>query len=438
MGSHAEKQYVVKTVKLFEGLLVGSNLLESTPGATVSLALSVMGNKIKRKFAIDPITYVYGMDLAYIQSETLERKGAGKGTKKVDLKRSFAKLAQLFGPTIKACVVDKQRPVRPSDFDDAGLQSLAEATYAYQTNRMCQIWESDPQFADFAKDLSTPSFTFAPYFYTPYGESAAWADWHKVNVGLAAKYQRFDGQGHGIVCVGPKILNSKRDALALTQDYIDTGIGTFWFWFSTLSEEKIPVERLKVLVAVIDLLREAKKRVYNLHGGFLSALLSKKGMAGFSHGVGYGESKDVVPVIGVTVPTVNYHLIPLHVRVPILEIQRALGALNISDADDFHEKICGCTVCRGVLNGDLKNLAQFGDFVLKVGNTRESQTPDSAKKCRFHFLLARAQEIETVAKGSSASLKAELESVASEYTSLPTYLGLSSRSSHLRIWNSVL
>ena len=275
MGSHAEKQYVVKTIKLFEGLLVGSNLLESTPGATVSLALSIMG-KLKRQFVINPITYVFGMDLAYIQSETIERKGAGKGKRESRSQEVLRQTRPAIWADDQICVVDKQRPVRPGDFDDKGMGDLAEATHAYQTNRMRQIWESDPQFADFARDLSTPSFTFAPYFYTAYGESAAWGDWHKLNIGLAAKYSSLDHQGHAVVCIGPKILNSKQDALALTKDYIDTGITAFWLWFSTLSEEKITAEKLGVLVAIIELLRDANRKVYNLHGGFLSALLSKE------------------------------------------------------------------------------------------------------------------------------------------------------------------
>ena len=439
MGSHAEKQYVLKTLKRFRGILVGSNLLESTPGATVSLALAIIG-KLKRQFAIDPMTYVFGMNLSYIQSETIDRTSANKGKKKVDLKKSFSKLARLFGKAITASVIDKRRPVRPADFDASLIKDLARTTYDYQVNRMREIWQSDPQFADFAMELTSPSFTFAPYFFTPYGDDQTWEAWHELNVSLAAEYAALDdkSKGHAIVCIGPKLLTSKQDALSVTKDYIDAGSDALWFWFSTLSEEKITAEKLKVLIAILDLLNEAKKKVYNLHGGFWSALLSKKGMTGFSHGVGYGESKDVTPVIGVTVPTVNYHLPPLHVKVPILEVERALGSLNVNDADDFHERICDCTVCRGVLNGDLKNLGQFGDFVLKVGNTRESQTPDSAKKCRFHFLLARAKEIDKVGAESSASLKAELAAIAAQYVSLPAYLGLGSRASHLKIWNSFL
>jgi len=188
----------------------------------------------------------------------------------------------------------------------------------------------------------------------------------------------------------------------------------------------------------IDSFKDAGRRVYNMHGGYLSALLSKRGLTGFSHGVGYGESKDVVPVIGVIVPVVNYHYPPLHIRTGIAEIERALTELGISDADDFHEKVCDCTVCKGVIAGDLKNLRQFGEFVLKVGNSRESQTPDSAKKCRLHFLLARRKELDHVAELTAADLKQELRDTAKEYAGLPGYLTLQSKARHLNVWAKAL
>src|SRR6266700_8263857 len=114
LGSHSEKQYVIKTFRLFHGVLVGANLLESTPGATVSFALNVIGQK--RAFAIDPMTYTFGMDLDYIKSETIDRT-KGKKTTKFGLKKSFVKLAEEFGNPVSDAV-EKDRPVKPSDFDD--------------------------------------------------------------------------------------------------------------------------------------------------------------------------------------------------------------------------------------------------------------------------------------------------------------------------------
>ena len=38
LGSHAEKDYFLKTVEYWDGLIVGANLLEAAPGATARAA----------------------------------------------------------------------------------------------------------------------------------------------------------------------------------------------------------------------------------------------------------------------------------------------------------------------------------------------------------------------------------------------------------------
>jgi hypothetical protein len=129
---------------------------------------------------------------------------------------------------------------------------------------------------------------------------------------------------------------------------------------------------------------------------------------------------------------------PLHIRVGVPEIERALSELGISDADDFHAKVCDCTVCKGVLAGDLKNLKQFGDLVLKVGNQKKSQTPDSAKKCRLHFILARRKEIDHVSELTAEELKQELKDTAAGYAALPGYLTLQAKARHLNTWAKIL
>src|SRR5438093_6450539 len=123
LGSHSEKQYVIKTFCLFHGVLVGANLLESTPGATVSFALTVIGQK--KAFAIDPMTYTFGMNLDYIKSETIDRT-KGKKTTKFRLKNSFVKLAKEFGNPVSDAV-EKDRPVKPNDFDGDTTAAFCES-----------------------------------------------------------------------------------------------------------------------------------------------------------------------------------------------------------------------------------------------------------------------------------------------------------------------
>jgi hypothetical protein len=436
LGSHAEKQYVLKTFHLFSGVLFGANLLESTPGATVSFAIKV-GGKGKR-FAVDPMTYTFGMDLEYIKSETMDRTAKRAGATKKGLKRSFAKLAQEYGAVIERSV-KKDRPVNPDDFDDDSIRDLCESTYTYQGERMLTYFDADVQLQQFANECPSPDFVFAPYFYIPY-RAGGWRKWHELNLKLVSAFADIDGEieKHGVICIDQYVLDNEEDFLRICEKFLDADVPAFWLWLSALTEEKISDSRVRTLTKVVKMFAEADRKLYNMHGGYLSALLGKQGLTGFSHGVGYGEGKDVVPVVGVVVPTVNYHYPPLHIRTSILEIERALSELGISDTDDFHEKVCDCTVCKGVLAGDLKNLRQFGEFILKIGNQRESQTPDSAKKCRLHFLLARRKEIDHVAEFTAAQLKQELGDAATEYAALPGYLTLQAKSRHLNTWAKAL
>jgi hypothetical protein len=148
---------------LFEGVLIGANLLESTPGATVSLSLNLLG--AGRKLAIDPMTYTFGMSLAYIKSETLDRTSTVKGARKVGLKKSFAALAKRYGNPITS-IVSKNRSVSPADFTPSNMPGFCRAIFEYQANRMREHCEADPQLREVAAECPTPSFVFAPYFYS--------------------------------------------------------------------------------------------------------------------------------------------------------------------------------------------------------------------------------------------------------------------------------
>lgn len=438
LGSHSEKQYVLRTAKLFDGVIVGANLLESTPGATVSLAMNILG-RFKKQFAIDPITYTFGMDLRYIQSETIDRASGKLGKKKTGLKKSFVALAERLGEPLTEVVLKKNRSVKPSDFTPSLIREFSKAVLDYQAARMRTYGESDPQLKELADHLIPPSFLFAPYFYVRFeGNRGGWQEWHELNLALAGSFAAIDCEmpRHAVLCIDASILSARTELLQIADGYIQSRCEACWVWISNFAEQFAGEEEVRNLVQLCHRFSDAGVELYNMHGGFLSVLLSKHGMTGLSHGVGYGESKDVVPIIGVTVPTVTYHLPPLHVRTPMLDLERALTKLQIRNADDFHRKVCDCTVCKGILRGDINNIHEFGDMVIKVGNKRESQTADSAKKCRFHYLLARKKEIERMSASSLADVKRGLNEAHREYGSLPAYLNIRSKADHLRTWAS--
>jgi hypothetical protein len=219
---------------------------------------------------------------------------------------------------------------------------------------------------------------------------------------------------------------------------MDSGCDAAWYWVSNLREEDITPSELENLTYLVDAAQENEFELRNMHGGFLSALLSKRGLSGFSHSIGYGESKDVFPVSAGALPTVNYHYNPLHTKSSVPDIERGFSTLGIVDADSFHELVCDCSICKGTLKGNLRNFRKFGDMVLKPNNRRESQTPDSAKRCRFHFLLARKKELDLVNGTSTRSLRDLINETVKEYQALPTIMRLREKSDSLALWVKAL
>jgi hypothetical protein len=133
---------------------------------------------------------------------------------------------------------------------------------------------------------------------------------------------------------------------------------------------------------------------------------------------------------------VSYHFNPLHVKASVPDIERAFSILGIQTAAEFHKTVCDCSICVGTLRGDLRNFRKFGELTLKAGNRRESQTAESAKRCRFHFLLARRKELVLVNQSSRDQLAVLLGATIAEYDQLPVSIKLRERNYALKMWMS--
>jgi hypothetical protein len=431
LGSHAEKDYLLKTIGLFSGAIVGANLLEMTPGATVSLGWKM--DSAGKRFLIDPMTYVFAIDLDYLYSETKDRK-SGKVTK--DIKRSFRDICGQLGDPFESIILKDRRSLVPQDLSsDKIIDDMCRSVMAYQTQRMKTICDADPQLKDFS-DRAAPSAVFSPYFYIPGENAASSQDWEDVCMRTIEAFGKMEcpTPKYAVLCIARRLLKDKVRMRILLEKAIESGCDACWLWISAFREEDITVEEITNLELLV---RQAEGRnfpLWNMHGGFLSCLLGKRGLDGFSHGIGYGESKDVLPVSAGALPTVAYHYNPLHVRASVPDIELAFSSLGVNDANSFHEIICDCTICKGVLKGDLRNFAKFGELVLKKGNKRQSQTAGSAKLCRFHFLLARKKELDLVNGSSADDLRNLLIQTVTEYQNLGQQIRLRERAAALQIW----
>ncbi len=399
LGSHAEKEYFLKTIKLWDGIIVGANLLEASPGATSSIIFKFAGKIHKVPYYIDPMTYAFGtytergaseprLDLDWIKSF---QKNKQNNRVERRYKRSYLALAELFdGPILRA--VNTNRGISPDQIpspDDINL--LCEAVIRYQRTRVRNEFVSDAEYGIDVSQIPTPAAVFAPYFYIdPLVFDAGLGFFYECATTSAAL--DIEEPVHAVFCTDESVLDSE-DLLAKAAESIRrSGVDGVWLWFSRFNEKEASETRLRAFRFFVEELSETV-RVFNMHGGLFSLALSRIGMSGISHGVGYGEQKDVIPVIGQSTPTVRYYLPDLGCRLSVPQIERALYDLGVTTAEGFFEYICDCSICRGVIGTDIGGFSSFGDLHYSTAESkRKAQTPAAAKRCRFHFLLNRARE----------------------------------------------
>lgn len=437
MGTHAEKDYLEKTIRFFDGLILGANLVEATPGATASLMLRFCGARRGLPYYIDPMTYAFGQyvdengnvrdDLDWIKSE---QKRGGKIVK--DFKRSYKGLAD----AMKGCfekAIRTGKSVHPSDFEGESLDECCRAVTSYQFDRIAEEFATVDELK-VSEMIPRPAAVFAPYFYI---EQSNADEWLAFNLKLAKATALVEDRApvHAVVCVDESSLRDSAFTSKLIDQLPKTGVAAVWFWFSKFLEDRTTLPTLTAFRSLVATLSE-KLDVYNMHGGYFSLALCKVGMSGISHGVGYGEQKDIMPVIGQSTPTVRYYLPNVHKRLGIAQIQRCFAPLNIKTPEDFYTHVCDCVVCRGVVSSSISQFSAFGDMHHSHPDAkRQAQTPAAAKRCRFHFLLCRIRERDAMRAITLPDVVAQLGKAKAKWGK---FEWLSSELAYLPSWEKAL
>ena len=440
LGSHSEKEYVAKTLRQFDGVMVGANLLQISPAATASLLLK-LHRESERPYFVDPMTYAFGSycdvetgkvrnDLDWIKSN--QKVPGRKGVTERRFKGSYRKLADSFGPPFSDAI-DRGIAISPADFPRNDVIDVAvQSVIAFQAERLRAVFREDPQTASFADDLPVPGVVFAPYFYV---EPTRAQQWMQLNHRLAssATSQHKGIPVHVIVCGHLDLLTDEALSAIVIENLLECKPAGVWLWFSRFDERIATKDELLSLRSWVEQLSPSMP-VFNMHGGFFSLALSKFGMAGTAHGVGYGEQKDVVPVIGQSTPTVQYYVRALHSKYSVPLIQRCFSRLRIKSPDDFFAKVCDCAICTHIMKSDLDEFSQFGEIHYSTPTSkRAAQTPAAARRCRYHFLLNRTEERNEIARASLAEI---VTACNAAWETWPTVIRPFIE--HLKLWSEVL
>lgn len=426
LGTHAEKDYALKTRAIYDCIVLNSNLITATPQASASLIFE----KLQKPYIIDPMTYAFALDPLYLKTKSKAKSTRGQ----LFVKKTYKTLGDRFGPPVEGSVGDNR--IQPKDFTEHTKASFAKNVYQFQVDTLRETWQKDEEFHDNARvQCVGPHGVVSPYFYMPPGPNLA--PWLDLNVSLAKAFESCIDGGtpwYVPVCMDEVLLDDVEACQDIANAFGQLPCSGYLIWVSDLREESAAEARLRSLKDLVHgLSANGAKRVVNAHGGFLSCALREFGMTGVSHGFGYGEHRDVAPILGGGLPPVKYYYPPLRSLLIPTKVETILPSIDVDAPTTFHEKVCDCSICRSVVSRDIRDFEKFYEFKINE-NGNEVATPEAYDRCRFHFLLARRKEIDWLGR---ATVEEIVESLQRSYEVYGNEVGMADVS-YLRTWSKVL
>ncbi len=413
LGTHAEKDCLFRASQTFDGLILNANLVEATPGACASLIAS-----LGKRYIIDPVTYAFALPPHHLMSPQSD----GAGARILKPKRTFRNLAKRFGHPFEQNL--GVRALSPESLTQSDIDAVIESVLAYQLDRLQDEWQG-------AKDLGgqeppRAECLVAPYFPLPYQRKEPWLN---LNLAIARRAgpTRDSVPVYAVVCLDRRFLQGK-ELKDMASKYANTAVSGYLLWLGGLTEQSISREELDGYVELVKRLSSGGRRVFNMYGGYLSAVLRCFGMTGFAHGIGYGERRAIAPPVGGGPPPARFYFRPLHALYPFVN---AFSAISDLDAVTYYSEVCDCPVCHRVIGDDLKrNIVEYGTMSEPSGRTaRQYPTPRARKLCRLHYLAARHREVQKVISQHPAELVEEMLQAESRYAH-----HASLETDHLLIW----
>lgn len=429
-GTFAEQRHFEYPARgTYQGVVINANMAAHAPAG---LAAFLLEKTAGMRYIVDPLTHAFQHDPEVICDEEGQPKAAIKS------------LADFYGDPIAKYV--GKRPVLPKYFEsDEVLRAFTENCVKFQRDHLKRYMEEN----DAAKYLddgecSPPYAVVAPYFYLT---ETSYEDWLPVVVRAAQFAKNFVAAGTKVfssAVVSQGILVSEEARAEVAKAFAKAPLDGLIFWADNLDEQTASRLELKGMLDLVARLRNGKREVINLHGGFFSilaagALGGGKLFTGVTHGPEFGEFRGVVPVGG-GIPIARYYVPRMHARMRYRDAQRIFNELGwLKDAATFHDKVCQCDECRSVIDGDIDNFTLFGDGNVKNVRRKhgivriEFPTGDTKLRCLRHYLQRKTLEYKAAVELEPKKLLAELESGASQFEDVA---GLEAVS-HLREWHRI-
>lgn len=433
-GTVGEKAQLEKAISSYDYLAINGNTAAYVSNAIAKFIVERFFSKESKGFFIDPITYAFQDNIDLLKSDTNK-------TGKKDWKKSIQKLIAIYGAPVTKVLSNS--PICPSDFNTEVLKSFCEKVLSFQYDLVYNhVKENNLQkYIEYAQDASAkipslrPKFLIAPYFYID-NDDGSWIEWLEINktlIDYAAEISKTKFNNTEIfaqIVISKNALRNRECIQKITSCYANANCNGYTVWVDGFSEHEANKEELQ---AFVNFLRSLKpKPIYNMYGGYFSILLTHEKISllnGVSHGLEYGESRQVYPVGG-GLPVSKYYYLPLHQRMDFTKAFYLLEHAHIIDPDKedlgstrtYYKKICGCKQCRSIMGSKMINFVKFEstDFyevLRKDGTTlrRKKATTETKQNCLFHYLMCKMKEFSDVKKKSIVDLLNELQKSWDEY-----------------------
>lgn len=223
-----------------------------------------------------------------------------------------------------------------------------------------------------------PSFYLAPYLCHQ-EEDDGWYDlslkFAQSAIKVAKKHKIY-----AVIFLLPKELDDNLKIDKIVNDYAGLDVGGYILWVNDLSQTRASVNQLIGFKYLVTCLRQTKKPVINLYGGYFSGALKHFGLTGFASGLARSEVKHAFK---------PFFPVKKFIRQPNYYIYKAHRPVNIPTAEKILTECpsmrCSCAACDG-----------------PKSNSNKMAEPNNASS---HFVNVRCKEVATVSAGLNTVVK---------------------------------
>ncbi len=389
LGS-AQEQGILQTMKpQHQGIVVPAHVF-----AFGRTWVSHFLGRVKKPFAIDPMTYVLALPREQITGDS-------------GLKKSWDSLLGLYDED--ALKPLRRRPLRPADMLVANalpselLKAFVSRTVELQTTTLVRGSRSQQSLEKYRRILGEkaaevglrPSAVLAPYFHFEDMNDP----WWKVNV-LLVKEAKTLATGVPLYAV---ILTSVKSLEAIDWDVALSSLGPvdgYVLWITNYLESSADVNELTAVMRTVRRL-SLDAPVFILYGGYFALSLAAVGLAGLISGICYGEAKALMSrTTGGGMPQ-RYYVAQNKTKYVMTEVRTLY-----SDAPD---RLCGCHVCLEIRRESGPDRGR--PSVSTVARFFDRMDDASSKR---HFLEVRSGEARAISRMRPSEVVAALVKLRGE------------------------